>query len=31
MTIQTTETLQRLWNDFLHDQLENLPPGERQQ
>jgi hypothetical protein len=31
MTIQTTETIQRLWAEFLRDQLAALPPEERQQ
>lgn len=30
MTIQTTETIQRLWSDFLRDQLSALPPEQRQ-
>ncbi len=29
MTIQTTETIQRLWDTFLRDQLANLPADER--
>ncbi|GAB4226241.1 MAG: hypothetical protein Kow00121_54400 [Elainellaceae cyanobacterium] len=31
MTYQTTETIQRLWNQFLRDQLAAMPPQERQQ
>jgi hypothetical protein len=31
MTYQTTETIQRLWNQFLRDQLAGMPPEERQQ
>jgi hypothetical protein len=30
MTIQTTETIQRLWETFLRDQLAGLPPDQRQ-
>jgi hypothetical protein len=29
MTIQQTETIQRLWDRFLRDQLANVPPDER--
>ncbi|HEY0687385.1 MAG TPA: hypothetical protein VGD45_33950 [Steroidobacter sp.] len=29
MNFQTTETIQRLWETFLQEQLANLPPGER--
>ena len=29
MTIQQTETIQRLWDRFLRDQLANVPPEER--
>jgi hypothetical protein len=31
MSIQTTETIQRLWETFLSEQLGNLPPAQRQQ
>jgi len=31
MTYQTTETIQRLWENFLRDQLANTPPELRQQ
>ncbi len=31
MSYQTTETIQRLWNQFLRDQLAAMPPQERQQ
>lgn len=31
MTFQTTETIQRLWETFLQDQLADMPPDERQQ
>ena len=31
MTIQTTETIQRLWDKFIRDQLAGLPPEQRQQ
>lgn len=31
MSFQTTETIQRLWETFLRDQLANLPPDQRQQ
>jgi hypothetical protein len=30
MSIQTTETIQRLWETFLREQLANLPAGQRQ-
>jgi hypothetical protein len=30
MTIQQTETIQRLWDRFIRDQLVNVPPEERQ-
>lgn len=30
MTFQTTETIQRLWETFLRDQLASMPPQERQ-
>ena len=30
MSFQTTETIQRLWETFLRDQLANLSPQERQ-
>jgi hypothetical protein len=30
MTIQQTETIQRLWDRFIRDQLAGLPPGQRQ-
>jgi hypothetical protein len=30
MSFQTTETIQRLWETFLRDQLAGLPPQERQ-
>lgn len=30
MTIQTTETIQRLWETFLQEQLANLPAEQRQ-
>jgi hypothetical protein len=30
MSFQTTETIQRLWETFLRDQLASLPPHERQ-
>lgn len=30
MSIQTTETIQRLWETFLREQLGNLPPEQRQ-
>ena len=30
MSFQTTETIQRLWETFLRDQLASLPPEERQ-
>jgi hypothetical protein len=30
MSIQTTETIQRLWETFLREQLANLSPAERQ-
>ena len=29
MTFQTTETIQRLWETFLQEQMANLPPKER--
>jgi hypothetical protein len=29
MTIQQTETIQRLWDRFIRDQLTNIPPEER--
>lgn len=31
MSYQTTETIQRLWNQFLRDQLAAMPPEERRQ
>lgn len=31
MTYQTTETIQRLWNQFLRDQLAAMPAEERKQ
>jgi hypothetical protein len=31
MTFQTTETIQRLWETFLRDQLAAMPPEQRQQ
>jgi hypothetical protein len=31
MTYQTTETIQRLWDTFLREQLEAMPPEERKQ
>lgn len=31
MTIQTTETIQRLWDKFLREQLAGMPPEQRQQ
>jgi hypothetical protein len=31
VTLQTTETIKRLWADFLRDQLAALPPAQRQQ
>jgi hypothetical protein len=31
VTFQTNETIQRLWSDFLREQLAALPPGQRQQ
>jgi hypothetical protein len=30
MTFQTTETIKRLWSDFLREQLAALPPDQRQ-
>jgi hypothetical protein len=30
MSIQTTETIQRLWETFLREQLANIPPEQRQ-
>lgn len=30
MSFQTTETIQRLWETFLREQLGNLPPEQRQ-
>ena len=30
MSFQTTETIQRLWETFLRDQLAAMPPAERQ-
>lgn len=30
MTVQTNETIQRLWSDFLREQLAALPPHQRQ-
>ena len=30
MSFQTTETIQRLWETFLRDQLASMPPQERQ-
>jgi hypothetical protein len=30
MSIQTTETIQRLWETFLREQLANMPPEQRQ-
>jgi hypothetical protein len=30
MSFQTHETIQRLWETFLREQLDRLPPGERQ-
>ncbi len=30
MSFKTTETIQRLWETFLREQLETLPPGDRQ-
>jgi len=29
MTIQQTETIQRLWDRFIRDQLATVPPEER--
>ena len=29
MSIQQTETIQRLWDRFIHDQLSSLPPEDR--
>ncbi len=29
MTIQQTETIQRLWDRFIRDQLANVPPEDR--
>jgi hypothetical protein len=29
MTIQHTETIQRLWDRFIRDQLATIPPEER--
>jgi hypothetical protein len=29
MNFQTTETIQRLWETFLQDQLSSLPPDQR--
>src|SRR4051794_8452343 len=29
MTIQQTETIQRLWDRFIRDQLSNIPPENR--
>ena len=29
MTIQQTETIQRLWDRFIRDQLASVPPEER--
>ena len=31
MTFQTTETIQRLWETFLREQLSTMPPKDRQQ
>lgn len=31
MTLQTTETIQRLWSTFLRDQLAAMPPENRKQ
>ena len=31
MSYQTTETIQRLWDDFLRESLASIPPEERQQ
>ena len=31
MSFQTTETIQRLWETFLRDQLASLAPEQRQQ
>ena len=31
MSFNTTETIQRLWESFLREQLAALPPEERQQ
>jgi hypothetical protein len=31
MTFQTTETIQRLWETFLQEQLNAMPAGQRQQ
>jgi hypothetical protein len=31
VTLQTTETIKRLWADFLREQLAALPPAQRQQ
>lgn len=31
MTFQTTETIQRLWETFLQEQLNAMPPAQRQQ
>ncbi len=31
MTVKTTETIQRLWETFLREQLAALPPDQRQQ
>ena len=30
MSFQTHETIQRLWETFLREQLDRLPPEERQ-
>jgi hypothetical protein len=30
MSFKTTETIQRLWETFLREQLEKTPPGERE-
>jgi len=31
MTLQTTETIQRLWSTFLREQLSSMPPENRKQ
>ena len=30
MNFQTTETIQRLWETFLQEQMQNLPPEQRE-